>query len=422
MSIYSGPETAPTANLVFAYDTRNARSYAGPETINLVSNPLPNGTNVGFVRTGAGLGNNFAVYDATEQAIWWHVENYDTWGAYLQWDPVFTGTLDTSNNYTISFEWKTKNNANSVNALQFQIVQGNGTNAAMGSGILAPLSTITNDGWRVFKYTTTPLNSGVGAAYMRVIFADSRYYAANSNTTDFFIRKIQFEKQPFQTPFVVGTRSNTQVLTDLTRRTQITANSLTYDNSSFSFIKANSNVVRVANTPALQFLGTSPYTLEAWIYPTADPGTTFYTGIINREANYNGGPRDGYNLWLKTDFVDPTKLTLGTERFTGDISNSSFMGVFATLDSSATLNNWSHIVATYDGLRVKLYLNSTYLGQSSANTGIISNDQQTIEIGRRNSQAQSFTGRIDGVKIYNKALSDKEVKQNFIALRGRYGV
>jgi hypothetical protein len=421
MSIYSGPEIAPTANLVFAYDTRNSKSYAGPETVNLTTNPLPNGTAVGFVRTGAGLGNNFAVYDATEQAIWWHVENYDVWGAYMYWDPVFTGTLDTSNNYTISFEWKTKNNANTASSLQFQLIQGNGVSGAMSSSVLTSLSTIKNDGWRVFKYTATPSNSGVGAAYMRVIFSVPSYYAANSNTTDFFIRKIQFEKQPFQTPFVVGTRSNTQVLTDLTRRTQITANSLTYDNSSFSFNVSKVNNIQLPNTPTLQFLGTAPYALEAWVYPTADPGTTNYSGIINRESRIDGSKRDGYNLWLITDVSNTQNLVLATERFTSNVSNTAF-GVYITVTASTILNNWSHIVASYDGARVKLYLNSNYLGQSSVDAGSISNEQKTLEIGRRGADSQCFTGRIDGVKIYNKALSAKEVKQNFIALKGRYGL
>jgi hypothetical protein len=33
-----------------------------------------------------------------------------------------------------------------------------------------------------------------------------------------------------------------------------------------------------------------------------------------------------------------------------------------------------------------------------------------------------FTGRISSVKIYSKGLSASEVRQNFNALRGRYGV
>jgi hypothetical protein len=43
-------------------------------------------------------------------------------------------------------------------------------------------------------------------------------------------------------------------------------------------------------------------------------------------------------------------------------------------------------------------------------------------IGAFSTGSNVFTGRIANVLVYNRVLTDAEIKQNFEALRGRYGI
>jgi hypothetical protein len=96
-------------------------------------------------------------------------------------------------------------------------------------------------------------------------------------------------------------------------------------------------------------------------------------------------------------------------------------GVFPsiTIDQSQSVNNWNHVVATYDGATVRVYRN-TVSGSSFSSTGLITNNVKTMTLGVRGNQY--FTGKIGLSNIYNFALSSEQIKQNFNALRGRYGI
>ena len=72
-------------------------------------------------------------------------------------------------------------------------------------------------------------------------------------------------------------------------------------------------------------------------------------------------------------------------------------------------------------LALTLYINavSEATGTSSANLS----DNGTLRIGCSRSGGNNFDGKISNVKLYKgKALTAAEVKQNFNALRGRYGI
>lgn len=72
-----------------------------------------------------------------------------------------------------------------------------------------------------------------------------------------------------------------------------------------------------------------------------------------------------------------------------------------------------------------LYINgkqiyySTNTGSLSAGTS--SYPYMTIS-GRTNGTGSPFFGKISAVQIYNRPISEEEIKQNFEALRGRYGI
>ena len=189
-------------------------------------------------------------------------------------------------------------------------------------------------------------------------------------------------------------------------------NTPTYNTSGyFNFDYTQSENVTFSNTSSLQFLNRLPYTLEAWVYPTRNPGVNNWTGIFDRESNPGSG-RDGYNLYFVGSAGTDTYFF--TERFT----SGSYNPVSVTLNQSVSVNNWHHIVGTYDGTTLTLYRNGSSVGTPVTTTGNITNTSKSLTVGVRG--GNYFGGRISNAKIYNRALTAAEIQQNYLATKSRY--
>ena len=71
--------------------------------------------------------------------------------------------------------------------------------------------------------------------------------------------------------------------------------------------------------------------------------------------------------------------------------------------SRLPVNQWSHLATTYNGSTLTLYVNGTAVA-SQAVTGNILASTGVLRIGGNNIAAEWFKGRIDDVRIYNRAL------------------
>lgn len=144
-----------------------------------------------------------------------------------------------------------------------------------------------------------------------------------------------------------------------------------------------SALVTVPNSASLQL--TSGMTLEAWVYPTS-------VGTSWRDVIYKGD--DMYFLLA----ASPTS------------SRPETGGTFATLygTGALTVNTWTHLAGTYDGVTVRLYVNGVQVA-SLAKTGTIATSTNPLQIGGDSTYGQYFQGRIDEVRIYSRALSASEV-------------
>lgn len=191
-------------------------------------------------------------------------------------------------------------------------------------------------------------------------------------------------------------------------------NTPTYNSSGyFDFDYLQSESVSFSNSSSIEFLNTSPYTLEAWVYPTRNPGANNFTGIFDRESNPGSG-RDGYNIYFLGSATTDTFFF--AERFVAGTNGNTSV----TLNQSVSVNNWHHIVATYNGTTLTLYRNGSSVGTPATTTGNITNTSKSLTIGVRG--GNYFGGRISNAKIYNRALSTQEITQNFNALKHRFGL
>jgi hypothetical protein len=91
--------------------------------------------------------------------------------------------------------------------------------------------------------------------------------------------------------------------------------------------------------------------------------------------------------------------------------------------TSLSTNTWYNAVLVREGNSIsngyKAYLNSEFKGSANTSTWSIAN---TISFGGRTDASQYLNGNIAQVTIYNTALNQDQVLQNFNALRGRFGI
>jgi hypothetical protein len=98
-----------------------------------------------------------------------------------------------------------------------------------------------------------------------------------------------------------------------------------------------------------------------------------------------------------------------------------FNGWHTTTGHALTTGNWYHIVGTYDGANVKLYINGTLVEQTASTVASL-NSGGGINLMRRWDNAEFWGGRLAQVRIYNGALSHSNVSDNFNAEKSRYGI
>jgi hypothetical protein len=154
--------------------------------------------------------------------------------------------------------------------------------------------------------------------------------------------------------------------------------------SALSFNGASARVT-VADANSLDL--TTGMTLEAWVNPTAGGGW--------RDVIYKG-PDDIYYLMGSSDN--------GTPSIGGTFSPNPLRG-----SSSLPMNTWSHLAATYDGTAMRLYVNGV-LVSNVAQAGSIQVSTGALTIGGDALYGQYFSGRIDEVRVYNRALSAAEIQ------------
>jgi hypothetical protein len=79
--------------------------------------------------------------------------------------------------------------------------------------------------------------------------------------------------------------------------------------------------------------------------------------------------------------------------------------------TAATLNadsSWHHIAATFDGTTQSIYLDG-FLVQSATSTGVVNTNSNHLYLGAAEGPTRFFSGSLDDVRIFDRALSSTEV-------------
>ncbi len=96
-----------------------------------------------------------------------------------------------------------------------------------------------------------------------------------------------------------------------------------------------------------------------------------------------------------------------------DFSNNVNMPVLA-------LNIWYHVCITFDGTRKKLYIGENLYATNTSSALFSNPSDNKLLIGSYNGIVGCLRGNISQVHVYNRALSQQEIIQNYNATKGRY--
>lgn len=164
------------------------------------------------------------------------------------------------------------------------------------------------------------------------------------------------------------------------------------------------NYVEMPNNPLFDI--SSGFTFEAWVYPNGN------SGVIASKCNI--GPF-GANWFLEFDALNQNvgfSITVPTNH---PVPAGNWNRIFSST-SSVPLNQWTHIAGSSDGTNMNIYINGLE-NNSDYSPGLFNSDWSLL-IGaaqRFSNKEQFFSGSIDEVSLYTRALAPQEVMNIFNA-------
>jgi hypothetical protein len=378
MPTSSGPNTLGESNLVFAYDTGDvSNSYRGEPTTNLVI--APDG-NANVITADVPFGVNVSGY--AQYSDRYSVNPRNT-----------TNIAATGNTFTYSV-WMRSRTATPSTYLMY-VYTGTGPDGGwyyFGDG---PLTSQ----WTRYSYTRSDMAGTVSIATV---------YRHNQQGT-IEIAAPQLEVKSHATQFVNGTRSATQGLLPLVGNSTIDLTNVSFDSNAKMTFDGTNDYTNLGN------LGTigANYTIEC-VFNSSQ--VTSYRNIFDMNyATYSGvtgnvGPR------LEQETSAGINIA-----WSGVTNNNSLYNYTTPIAISA--NTWYHVVFTQNSTAGAIYLNGVYRNQGSNTNGYVQTfSDANLGRGFQLTGDRYFTGTLPVFKIYNKALTAQEVRQNYQQYKTRFNL
>lgn len=396
MSVYSGPEI-PTSGLVLSLDMANEKSFKGAPTTNYVPNPQAsyNGSAFVFGYNYPNLGATYTYRTGVSNPINSPgVLEYYTGTTGYKFFSVDSTAVPSTGTYTFSYYARiTTGSSTNVNNQQLWRDSVIGDQAVTGDWN----PTFTTE-WK--RYVTRgPVQAGSALQYFPI--------HSGSLTGGVTIQYcgFQLESAAFATPFVIGTRANTQAIIDLTSTNTLSANSLTYSSNGIYSFNGTDNFISIPNFSYNP--NSTGFTFEAVIKPTtSNSGLSTYRRLLVLD-----GPTF-YGILLEPD----------SRGIRLDVPGSNGTRYGVSTNYTLTGQTTYHLVWTWINWTNNLYINGNLvLGPTSDGGSGTAGTTGQLNVGG-NTTNNYFPGLVNLVNFYNRVLNASEVKTLFYARRGRYGL
>ncbi|PSH02270.1 MAG: hypothetical protein BRC26_01410, partial [Nanohaloarchaea archaeon QH_8_44_6] len=170
----------------------------------------------------------------------------------------------------------------------------------------------------------------------------------------------------------------------------------------FGFDYGSRDNLTVSVDSSLDFEG--EVTVSAWVNLGDEPD-----GSTNYQHKVVYGDNDGYNS-------DTYDLRRGPNDWEWEVNGSVTECADGVCDAPA-VGSWQHVVGVANGTHIVLYVNGVMRNATGFSSGI---GEEGLAIGSQGGDNKHFNGSIDEVRVYDRGLSQQEIKQLYF--EGKDGV
>lgn len=456
--ITSGPGL-DKEGLVFGYDTgagiplniRRGRYYAGRPTTNYVAynNAVRQASYTDYSATSSGTWNAkhphaIRAYNAQGTDITGYVNTgvtdwTNTYHAHWQYDdelkkPVvvmdaFDGNWKAKSYSVLTTAWTNYGMTTGSKYVISWLQWTTNISKAVHVGVYCKNSSSSNNFWdglsggsttskntkpytwqRVYHVYTVSSNHDVTIDY-ETIYMYGHSLGPNSVGTTIKIADVQIElNTDYPSAYLdslpnssTHTRSNTESLRDIARNASIDVSNTSFDSSGF-----------------LTFDGTDDYFTTTLTGVNLDNACTI-EGVLKRKTTPSAW-RTFFNIkpsGANTPFFE-FRSNANAQHIYADYYNGTD---YVTNAASLATGTYGHAVATYDGAgNIKMYLNGELIHTKTGVPSFALGTSPRLTVGRAYSNDRYTDIEAPVVKVYNKALSDSEVKRNYSTYKTRFGI
>jgi len=180
-------------------------------------------------------------------------------------------------------------------------------------------------------------------------------------------------------------------------------------NEALSFNDANSQSVRIDASNSVLNQGSGSYTISAWINASdlnAFTGSHFGAGIIKSIGNAGNGSQGDF--YLAVD--NAGELVFTNWQASGNVPDGRhYVDLNNPANTTITANQWYHVAATWNESANAMYINGQPQTFITTNTDGGYKSATTIGSLINGAAHWQWSGGIDEVKLFNRALSQSEI-------------
>jgi hypothetical protein len=243
--------------------------------------------------------------------------------------------------------------------------------------------------WTRYTYTRTFTDGNVVAIQARLDGPDSF-----QSGVVIWWDGLQVEQKAYATQFVAGTRSATQGLLPLVGNSTLDLSNMSFTSNAQIVFDGTDDYINTTKTASNLGIYDAPYTMEA-VFKV--------TNTISGDNMVFGTDQTAYRQGMHNGLRN------------GNIYFAHYSADYAA--GSVALNEMVHVLWVYDGTTAFIYKNGVLQGSSNIASFI---GTTNIQVGR--SWAYFQGGEIPVAKIYNRALSAGEVRQNYLHYKTRFNL
>jgi hypothetical protein len=151
---------------------------------------------------------------------------------------------------------------------------------------------------------------------------------------------------------------------------------------------------------SLHFVGNTSFSLEAWINPSSFTSQVYEGSIIVQENNSNNG---GYMFRAGNGGKLNFAMGEGQGQDWAELTTSNVL----------SLDTWQHVAATYDGQKMRIYLNGSLVDSLAETFSVAGHGSTPLSIGYHPGYTtRHWDGAIDEVRLWNRVLSQSDIQSN----------